>query len=162
MPPLRLKVTFTPSDFRAACLWHFDYLIRDFGFKEESVPEQKFLVSFVSLTTRIVVEGFNYGFAIDIRLSDVDPTKMQYKSYAFGDLLSLKGIKITLPYHEGETLSGEVQVRQMKVYAPALREYASDVLLGDRSVFPSLADCITQRRNQIESPVPKKRFLPLL
>jgi hypothetical protein len=161
MPP-ETKSSFTPHDFRAACLWHFDYLIRDFGFKEESFPEQQFHVSFVSQTTRIVVEGINYGFAIDIRLSDVDPTKMQYKSYALGDFLNLKGIRITMPYREGETLSGEVQVRQMKVYAPALREYASDILLGDHSVFPMLADCITQRRNSIESPVSKKRFLPLL
>jgi len=162
MPPERPKAAFTPRDFRAACLWHFDYLIRDYGFREESLTEQQFCVSFASQTTRVVVEGINYGFAIDIRLSDVDPTKMQYKSYAFGDVLNLKGITLTIPPTEGETLSGEVQVRQMKVYAPALREYASDVLLGGHSVFPSLAECITQRRNQIESPVPKKRFLPLL
>lgn len=162
MPRTDPKVHFTPGDFRAACLWHFGCLIRDFGFKEEALPDQRFAVSFVSQTTRVVVEGINYGFAIDVRLSDLDSTKMQYKSYAFGDLLALKGRRILLPSHEGETLSGEVQVRHMSVYAPALREYASDVLLGDHSIFPRLADCITQRINQIEAPIPKKRFLPLL
>src|SRR5262245_2077899 len=54
----------TPAEFRAQARQAFAFLAREFGFREEAIPaglHNPVAVWFVNETTRVVIEGINYG-----------------------------------------------------------------------------------------------------
>jgi len=139
----------TPNEFKIACRKFFSFLIENYNFREEPLPKEKYInefqVRFITAKTRISIEGINWGFNIDIRISSINPDEMKHKSYCFNDLLALRNAKVEYPEPRGKTLSGEIQIKQMQAYATALKKYAEDILQDDHTIFPSLAECIDKR-----------------
>ena len=139
----------TPNEFKISCRKFFSFLIEYYNFREEPLPKEKYInefqVRFITAKTRISIEGINWGFNIDIRISSTNPDEMKHKSYCFADLLALRNAKVDYPESKGKTLSGEIQIKQMQVYATALKKYAEDILQDDHTIFPSLAECIDKR-----------------
>ncbi len=139
----------SPEEFRKHCESIFAFLCEEHGFKLEDLPNEKYIneyqARFVTDKTRIVVEGINWGFNIDIRISSTNPAEMKHPSYCFDDLLAIRKAKVQCPQLKGESIKGEVQLEKMRVYASALVEYANDILNNDHSVFPKLAKKIDKR-----------------
>jgi len=129
----------------------FRFLVEECGFREAALPDSKFvneyMVCFSNGVTWVGIEGINYGFSIDVRLASHDVAHMQYPTYCFQDLLDLRSPGFPLPTAK-PTDTREIQKTQMDHYAAALRIHAKDVLLGDFSVFPQLAEAITSRGGQ--------------
>jgi hypothetical protein len=138
-----------PHEFRKAARDHFGYLMSDYGFKEETAPLTTspfdFLSQYVSDKTRVIVEGPVWDLDLGVYLTDVDPTKVKYGSYPLSDLLELRKVSVQVPRHENDIYSDEVLFGQMRAYAQALREHASDILMGDHTVFPVLASRTAER-----------------
>ena len=126
----------------------FRFLVEEYGFRETALPDAKFvneyMVCFSNGVTWVGVEGINYGFGIDVRLASHDVAHMKYPTYCFQDLIDLHSPAFPLPTAK-RTDTREIQKSLMDHYAAALRIHAEDVLLGDFSVFPQLAEAITSR-----------------
>lgn len=142
-----------PEEFISHCKKEFGFLSQDYGFTLEPLPKEKYIneyqARFVSHTTRIAIEGVNWGFNIDIRISSINPDEMKHQSYCFNDLLTIRNVQVEIPELESDTIPGEVQVEQMKKYAVLLKACAEDILKGDHSCFAQLAEKIDQRILQI-------------
>ena len=73
----------------------FAFLERDFGFQEEPIPLaekpylNQFAVWYASSTTRIVVEGINWGTNTRVALGRAGSVS-QFENYDFGDLLAIR------------------------------------------------------------------------
>jgi hypothetical protein len=129
----------------------FRFLIEEYGYSEAPLPEGEFvnqyMVCFSNGVTWIGVEGINWGFGIDIRLASHNPGLMQYPTYCLDDLLALRDPGF-MPITAKPTDKRDIQKSQMDQYADALRQHADDILRGDFSVFPQLAEAINRRRRQ--------------
>jgi len=125
----------------------FAFLVRDFGFQEEPIPlaENKYLnqfaVWYATSTTRIVVEGINWGTNTRVALGQAGPVS-KFENYDFGDLLAVRDAAAE---QAKRSVSGE-QLEQLRQYAALLPEVAADVLRGDHSIFAELAACVERRR----------------
>ena len=124
----------------------FAFLERDFGFQEEPIPLaekpylNQFAVWYASSTTRIVVEGINWGTNTRVALGRAGSVS-QFENYDFGDLLA---IRATAEQTE-QSVSGE-QLEQLRQYAALLPETAAEFLRGDHSIFPELEARVELRR----------------
>lgn len=131
------------EEFRESCRVSFASVLARHGFNEEALPKTKnineYQVRWANETTRIIVEGINWGLNIDVRLASVDDSVMEYKSYAFDDLLAIRNP--TFKRKNGQS-------EQMEQYAKQLEEHAPDVLSGDHNVFPELAAAIKRRAEE--------------
>lgn len=131
------------EEFKDYCRVQFGFLLEEFGFQEEIVSGRfvnPFQVRFVSQTTQIIVEGINHGFGIDVLLG----TREQYRGFTYADLLAIRNPNFEFVVAKPSDTS-EIQKPQLEQGAKALREYATDVLNGDFSVFPLLAERVHQR-----------------
>ncbi len=115
-------------------------VLEKYGFKEEALPKIQYIneyqVRWANDTTRIIVEGINWGMNIDVRLASLEESIMEYETYAFDDLLALRNPGF---------VPVDGQQAQMAQYANQLAENAIDVLSGDFLVFPELAAAIRRR-----------------
>jgi len=129
----------------------FQFLVEAYGYSEVPLPKGKFvnkyMVCFSNGVTWVGVEGIHWGFGIDVRLASHDPGLMQYPTYCLDDLLALRDPGF-IPIAAKPTDTQDIQKSQMDQYADALRRHADDVLRGDFSVFPQLAEAINRRRQE--------------
>jgi hypothetical protein len=129
----------------------FRFLVKEYRYSDVPPPKGKhvneYMVCFSNGMTWVGVEGIHWGFNIDVRLASHDSSLMRYPTYCFGDLLALRDPGFTLITAK-PTDTRDVQKIQMDQYAAALRQYADDVLRGDFSVFPRLAEAINERQRQ--------------
>jgi hypothetical protein len=132
----------------------FLFLNAEYDFHEAALPNGKYvneyMVCFSNGVTWIGVEGVHYGFGIDVRLASHDKAHMRYETYCFDDLLEIRSPGLPLPAAK-PTDTPDVQKSQMDWYAKVLRTHAKDVLRGDFTVFPRLAEAITNRGGQPEA-----------
>jgi hypothetical protein len=125
----------TLIEFQEAVREAFGYLGREFAFREVQPPAKEleanpFVVCFANATTLVRVEGTNWGFAAQVMLGPADAGSR------WGDTVPLWAvIKHRRPdlYEEATRAAG--QLGDIRVYAHALRESASDVLRGDFGVL---------------------------
>jgi len=158
--PKKKKVSKRDADleeFRAQTRDAFAFLVNDFGFQEEPIPfaENKYLnefaVWYASSTTRIVVEGINWGMSTRVALGNVGLAR-QFENHDFLHVLAIRDAEAG---GSERKVSGN-QLEQLTQYATLLREVAVDVLRGDHSIFPEIAACIerrvAERRRQLQPP----------
>jgi hypothetical protein len=132
------------EEFRNRARQEFAFLQQEFGFSEEPIPsvEQPYLnpyaVWFKSPSTRVVVEGLDYGMSARVALGKAGPPAA-FANYDLGDLLGVRRGGIAASRPPGG------QLEQLTYYAAALRDNAADVLRGDHSVFPELAVVVERR-----------------
>ncbi len=119
--------------FLAAARREFAFLISDFGFTEQALPNaahiNPFKVTFVSDSTRVTVEGINWGVNSHVMLHSLSPVPDVPSRVPLWAIVELRAPD------ERESPAG--QIAQLGRDATLLRRYASDVLQGDFSVFPA-------------------------
>lgn len=97
-----------PVEFREECRKAFLFLTESYGFIEESLPKQKYIneyqVRYITDRTRISIEGINWGFNIDIRISSTNSDEMKHESYCFDDLLTLRNAEVKYPEPKGQSV----------------------------------------------------------
>jgi hypothetical protein len=126
--------------FRDAVRREFSFLIDDFGFTEERLPrdpeKNAFKVAYANATTRVTVEGINWGENIQVMLFALSaPPDIPARVPLWAI------IEVRAP-QERDLPGG--QLPQITRNAAVLRQYASDVLRGDFSVFPAARQLIDE------------------
>ena len=144
----------TPDEFRDLARKHFGYLIREYGFAEkprrdDTPDELGFVVEYISSKTKVIIEVF-WTPDLYVYLTDIDPRKVRYGSYPLSDLLELRRIRFQMPEHPSDSFSNEVLAGQMHILAQMLRAHAYDILNGDHSIFPVLADRTAERLKEYD------------
>ncbi len=134
-------IQFCTEKFAVLCEKHD--LIENIDYRDE------FLTTFENKTTRIKIKGIHHGFGIDIRLSSIDPKHMKHETYCFDDLLSIRAPELKLIDPENSD-TRDIQKDQIDQYVTALDNYADDILKGEFTIFPRLAQVIDDRINQFE------------
>jgi hypothetical protein len=125
----------TLTQFKTAAREAFGYLGREFACQEVEPPQEQlavnpFILWFANRTTLVQVEGTNWGFAAQVILG---PAKAGNK---WRDTVPLWAIlKHRRPDLYQETARSAGQLGDIRLYANALKEAASDVLRGDFRVF---------------------------
>jgi hypothetical protein len=125
----------TAIEFKETARDAFGYLQREFAFREVEPPAKHlavnpFLVWFTNATTLVQVEGINYGFAAQVILARAGTGDEWHTSVPLWAIMKHRRPEL---YEESFRSSG--QLGDIRVYADALREVASDVLRGDFRVF---------------------------
>lgn len=127
----------TLIEFKETVRDAFGYLGREFAFREVEPPAKHlefnpFIVWLVNATTLVQVEGINWGFAAQVILGPADAEN------SWHDIVPLWAVlKHGRPDMYEEATRSAGQLGDIRVYAHALREAASDVLRGDFGVFAS-------------------------
>ena len=130
------------KEFRARAAADFRFLLTEFGFSEEPVPRGKnaFSVRYVNATTRIIVEGINWGANARVAFGSAGPPER------FEDFDLLDFVSIRCPGQQpSEAEMARGQLDQLKVLAEVLRRCGAEVLRGDFSVAPQIHEIRRQR-----------------
>jgi hypothetical protein len=127
----------TLSEFKETVRDAFGYLRREFAFREVE-PQAKlleanpFILWFANATTLVQVEGTNWGFAAQVILGPGDAGDRWHDTVPLWAVIRDRRPDL---YEEATTSAG--QLGDIRVSAKALREAASDVLIGNFGVFAS-------------------------
>lgn len=103
-----------------------------------------FTAHFHNTTTKVTVVGTGYGFGVNVRLSSTSRRYMEFPTYDLDDLLAVRASDFNVS-RPSDHDSNDIQKQQIDDYARALDKHASDVLSGDFTVFPVLANAIRAR-----------------
>src|SRR5215216_880577 len=83
----------TLATFREHARRAFAFLPVEYGFHEAPIPTDRFTnpyaVWFASATTRICVEGLNYGMSARVSMGGAQPQQW-FENYDLGDLLAVR------------------------------------------------------------------------
>lgn len=147
----------TAIEFKETVRDAFGYLGREFAFREvqpsaKCLGVRPFLVWFANATTLVQVEGTNYGFAAHVILGPADAGDEWHATVPLWAI-----IKHRRPDLYEDAFRSPGQLAEVRDYAHALREVASDVLRGDFRVFAAAraivdAQMIHQRLTEQERP----------
>ena len=135
----------TLEEFRDRARREFDFLQREFAFQEEPIPPTPLrlgnpvAVWYANSTTRIVVEGTNWGLHARVALGRASPAD-EFENFDLGDLLSIRA-----PQLGKASRRGGGQLGELRYWADMLRRHATDVLQGDFRVLPELQTIVDQR-----------------
>jgi hypothetical protein len=127
----------------------FGYLGREFAFRELEPPAKylevnPFIVRFANATTLVQVEGTNWGFAAQVILGSANAED------SWPDTVPLWAvIKHRRPDLYEEAMRSAGQLDDIRLYAHALRETASDVLGGNFGVFAAARAIVEARGAQL-------------
>jgi hypothetical protein len=121
------------KQFRAAARREFSFLVSEFRFVEERLPidpkKNPFKVAYTSDTTRVTVQGINWGANVQVMLFAVTPTLNLPARVPLWAVIDVRAP------NECDLPAG--QIAQLSHNATMLRRYASEVLRGDFSIFPA-------------------------
>jgi hypothetical protein len=133
------------KEFRAAVVEEFAFLATEFGFVEERVrrPANEFSVWFVNASTRIIVEGINWGGNARVALGGAGPRE-RFEDFDLLDLVSIR-CPDRMP-KEDASLPG--QLDQLKALAVLLRHCGAEVLRGDFRIAPQIREIRKRRADE--------------
>jgi hypothetical protein len=138
----------TLVEFKEAARDAFGYLGREFAFREVEPPAQQlevnpFIVWFANATTLVQVEGINWGFGAQVIVGPAGA------GVEWRDTVPLWAIiKHRRPDLYEAAMSSAGQLGDIRVYAHALRETASDVLRGDFGALASARALVEEQGAQ--------------
>jgi hypothetical protein len=139
----------TLIEFKETARNAFGYLGREFAFRELEPPAKylevnPFIVRFANATTLVQVEGTNWGFAAQVILGSANAED------SWPDTVPLWAvIKHRRPDLYEEAMRSAGQLDDIRLYAHALRETASDVLGGNFGVFAAARAIVEARGAQL-------------
>jgi hypothetical protein len=148
-------VSTTPSldAFLAAARREFAFLVSDFGFTEQALPDatniNPFKVAYVSDSTRVTIEGINWGMNSHVMVYFLSPTSDTPARVPLWALVELRAAP-----DDRQSPSG--QIAQLSHDASLLRRYASDVLRGDFSAFPAASRIVEDHAAALSQPSARK------
>jgi hypothetical protein len=120
------------QEFLDAARWSFRFLER-MGFAEEDLPVRRnqnpYELRYVSATTRVVVEGIDWGFSITARLGPRDEELV--------DLLTV--VRLRDPEAAEHYAAAKGRDKQLRLFAEAVRCYGDDMLAGDFTLLGEIA-----------------------
>jgi hypothetical protein len=142
------------KEFRTRAAGDFGFLVDEFGFRQEPVPQGKnaFSVRYVNATTRVIVEGINWGANARVAFGSAGPPE-RFEDF---DLLDLVSVLCPDQQPSGAALA-RTQLEQLEVLAKILRTCGGDVLRGDLSVAPQIHEIRRKRVEQWERDKAERR-----
>lgn len=116
--------------FKSVCRNEFDFLLTEFGFREDNTPlgefDNEFQIRFIRNDLTIVVEGIHYGSAAMVYLYDSNDRKIF-------PILLMPGFQ-SFPSKRPKSKPSD-QIEDIKKEAQMLYQYGIELLKGDFSVF---------------------------
>jgi hypothetical protein len=139
------------DEFKATARREFEFLLDEFGFREQPIPtngapENPVAVWFTSETTRVVVEGINWGSTARVAIGRAVAAE-QFENF---DLLDLATARSADRRAFDESRGN--QLKQLATLAAILHDNGRDVLEGDFSVFPDLRAVVARRAAERRKP----------
>jgi hypothetical protein len=129
------------KEFRARVAVEFSFLIDDFAFHEERVRlKNQFSVSYVNATTRIIIEGINWGGRARVALGRAGAIN-EFDNFDLLDVASLRCPDTTPP----DAIHPVNQHSHLRALASLLRDCGAEVLRGDFTLGPQIRE-LQQRR----------------
>jgi hypothetical protein len=119
----------TLEEFTTAARREFEYLSSEFGFIEGPPTRNPFSVRYVSGDTEVVVEGINWGHAVNVLL------RRGAETVPLWAIARCRGVTEKHP-------AG--QLAQLQYDAKLLRRVAEEVLRHDFSVFPAASRVVAE------------------
>ena len=138
--------------FRESCRPDFRFLEEEYGFaerklgKNETIDGILFAVEYVSPKTSVLVMSQSYGHSLAVLFGPTEPEAPRYNLEA---LLEIRRPDLSLEGTVGK-LARLDQSAQIRHYSRALKESADDVLRGDFSILPQVAEIMERRRKEYE------------
>lgn len=134
------------KEFRAHVATEFAYLTHDFGFRRERVRLQnQFSASFVNDTTRVYVEGINWGGGARVAFGSAGPLEA-FENFDLLDFASIRCPDRTT----SATATPQSQLSQLRALATLLRECGQEILRGDFSLAPQIRELQRRRLDEWE------------
>lgn len=119
----------TLDEFKSRVREHFEFLTADFGMEEVApLLRNEFSVAYANSTTRVEVEGINWGFGVQTYVgyeglnSPVDPAGPGTPLWAL--------VKYKAPNEFDELTRTSRQIELVDIHARLLRRHLSEVLSG--------------------------------
>ncbi|MDO7085893.1 hypothetical protein WNY51_08380 [Pseudocolwellia sp. AS88] len=118
--------------FKVLIRKEFQFLCDDFEFKEEVFNTySEYSISYANSTTRVIVEGVNWGANVRVALGSLSCT---FEDYDLGDLVTIDSheawdsfVKLDMPQNE-----------QLPYLHSFLITCGKDILSGNFTIFPQL------------------------
>ena len=126
--------------FRDAVLREFRFLENDFSLK--NVSSEQFMVRYKSDTVQVVVEGTNWGENARVAVGSCTG----FQNFDLYDLVKAK----TGEYPEIESIVTLNQIAQLPLLAMLLKEHGEQVLNGDFTLFPAIAEIVKARADNFD------------
>jgi hypothetical protein len=144
------------KEFQELCRREFRFLEEDYGFAEREVEEEgtinwnPFELQYVSPKTSVLVLSQSYGHSFVVLFGPTEPTAGEiHPRYDLETLLQIRRPDLSLEKIFGRLARPDLPA-QISHYSRALKESADDVLRGDFSILPQLAEIIERRRKELE------------
>ena len=142
------------QEFRELCRREFRFLTEDYGFAERELQEgtnwTPYRVQYVSAKTSVVVLSQSYGHTFVVLFGPTEPEAREITPrYDLETLLQIRRPDLSLEPAVSR-LAGPDMDTQIRHYSRALKEAADDVLRGDFTILPQLAEIIERRRKELE------------
>jgi hypothetical protein len=134
--------------FRSDVAKEFAFLTSDFGFHEDPARlKNPFSVSYVNATTRILIEGINWGAAARVAFGSAGPLE-KFENF---DILDFAFIRCPDKAAAATAMNRPSdQGSHLKVLAEVLRECGVEALNGDFSSAPRIRELREQRMRDWE------------
>jgi len=124
----------TQEQFQKTAREAFDFLLRDYGFRETPAEyDDPFGVQYQNRHCRVQVTGRSFGFALDVGVVrlDYDVKKDPFVGvYPLWCILKLRNPEL----YDKRFSHTSGQLKMLRMDACALREYCQDLLVGDFSI----------------------------
>ena len=122
----------------------FTFLVREYGFKEQAFSEgdyeNEFSITFVNATTKVYVEGINWGRRTMVFLGPKDGARgNKFKMVPVWAI-----VKMLQPDFYPRLSSGG-QIDQVRANAEAVRQITQPVLKGDFSILQPVREFLLNR-----------------
>ena len=144
------------EEFREMCRREFRFLVEDYGFAEREPGDKgtinwyPFEVQYVSPKTSVLVLSQSYGSSFVVLFGPTEPdARDTYPRYNLESLLQIRRPDLSLERIVG-TQDRPDLTGQIRHYSSALKEAAADVLRGDFSILPQVAEIEERRRKEFE------------
>jgi len=149
------KAAISADEFRVHARQAFAFL-QDLGFVETltptATPTNPWAVWFASPSTRILVEGINFGLNSRVAMGSAQGER--FENYDLDDLINVRRQAAGDTSERSSRPAG--QLVQLPYYSALLQQVGEDVLRGDHTVFPSLAARVEARRAEFAAGQPPK------
>lgn len=141
----------TLEEFISTTREEFSFLVTEYGYTEAPTKndENIFLVKFEKHPVRVSIEGINYGFGVQVMLTNMAASKNEVEEVPLWVVAELKNPGGIKPVSD--------QLKELAVLSEALNIYGNDILEGDLSVFPNAYKLMMEIANRADSP---ERKLP--
>ena len=145
------------EEFHELCRPELRFLVEEYGFVERELGKDEepitgipFELQYVSPKTSVLVLSQSYGNSFVVLFGPNQPDMREvYRHYNLECLLEIRRPDLSLERIVAERDKPDL-TSQIRHYSRALKECADDVLRGDLSILPQVAEISERRRKEYE------------